>query len=95
MSSIKDRGAYVRHDRVRLKIRRIEANRYRVSDLKGGGIEYRKRHDLPDAIAKAIDSAQAAHLYVDGWLNRAGRWSLDSGSARETPGEFVQGSYEQ
>ena len=89
MSKPNDRGAYVRQDRVRLRIRRVQANRYRVSDLNGRGIEYRKRHDLPDAIAKAVDGAQTGHVYVEGWLNRAGRWSMDSGSASEIPDSDV------
>jgi hypothetical protein len=84
MSKVEDRGAYVRNERIRLRIRRVDADRYRVSDANGHGVEFRKRHDLPDAVAKAVDAAADGVVFVEGWLNRAGRWSIRTDSVKAT-----------
>ena len=49
-----------------------------MSDLNGRGLEYRKRHELPDAVAKTIDKTTDGVIYVDGWISRNGRWSVRS-----------------
>ena len=66
----------IRHDRVPLRVRRLDENRYRVTDVRGHGLEYRKRADFtPEALA-AIDAAVGKEVVLEGWLNRSGRWSI-------------------
>jgi hypothetical protein len=66
----------IRRNRVSLKIRRVGENRYRITDAKGRGLEYRKRADFTPASRLAIDAAAGKEVIVTGWLNRFGRWSI-------------------
>ena len=66
----------IRRQRVSLKVRRIGENRYRITDTKGRGLEYRKRADFTPETLFAIDAAAGREVIVTGWLNRFGRWSI-------------------
>jgi len=66
----------IRRERVRLKVRRVGENRYRITDTSGRGLEYRKRSDFTRDALHAIDAAAGRDVIVTGWLNRFGRWSI-------------------
>ena len=66
----------IRHERVPLKIRKVGENRYRITDAKGRGLEYRKRADFTAQTRHTIDAAAGREVIVTGWLNRFGRWSI-------------------
>ena len=66
----------IRHDRVPLRVRKVGDNRYRITDLNGRGLEYRKRGDFTSEALAAIDAANGKDAMLEGWLNRFGRWSI-------------------
>lgn len=66
----------ISRQRITLKIRRVEQNRYRLTDGKGRGLEYRKRADLSPAVAAHVDAAVGKDVLFEGWLNHHGRWSI-------------------
>ena len=70
-------------------------NRYRVTDTKGRGLEYRKRHDFSADALSAIDAAESQQVLLEGWLNRSGRWSI-SGTLAElgcSPGAEMEAKH--
>jgi len=72
----------ITQERVQLRVRRIEENRYRVTYVKGQGIEYRKRYDFtPEALA-ILDAAAGKEVVFEGRLNRWGRWSISGVAAK-------------
>jgi hypothetical protein len=66
----------ISRERITLKIRRIEENRYRLTDLKGRGLEYRKRADLSPVVASRVDAAAGKEILIEARLNRHGRWLI-------------------
>jgi len=66
----------IRHDRVPLRVRRLDDNRFRVTDVRGHGLEYRKRADFTAEVLTLIDAASGKEVVLEGWLNRSGRWSI-------------------
>jgi len=73
----------IRHGRVPLRIRRVDENRYRVTDADGRGLQYRKRADFSADALRALDAGGGREVVLEGWLNRFGRWSI-SGPRVET-----------
>jgi hypothetical protein len=66
----------ITHERIPLRVRRLDENRYRVTDAKGRGLEYRKRYDFTSEALALIDGAAGKEVVLEGWLNRSGRWSI-------------------
>ena len=66
----------ISRERITLKIRRVEENRYRLTDVKGRGLEYRKKADLSPVVTAHVDAAAGKDVLFEGWLNRHGRWSI-------------------
>jgi hypothetical protein len=66
----------IRHDRVTVRLRRLDHNHYRLADANGRGIEYRKRNTLAPGIVAAADSAGGRDILLLARLNHAGRWSI-------------------
>jgi hypothetical protein len=60
----------ITQERVSLRVRRLEDNRYRVTDAKGQGIEYRKRYDFTSKVLAIIDGAAGKEVVLEGRLNR-------------------------
>jgi hypothetical protein len=72
----------ITQERVPLRVRRIEENRYRVTDVKGQGTEYRKRYDFTAEALAIIDGAAGKEVVLEGRLNRWGRWSISGVRAK-------------
>lgn len=66
----------IRQQRIPLRLRRLEPNRYRLANANGRGLEYRKKAELPSAIAAHADTAAGKDVLVEARLNRSGRWSI-------------------
>jgi hypothetical protein len=66
----------IAHERIPLRVRRLDENRYRVSDAKGRSVEYRKRCDFTREALELVDGAAGKEVILEGWLNRSGRWSI-------------------
>ena len=66
----------ITHERIPLRVRRLDENRYRVTDAKGRGLEYRKRYDFTAEALALIDGAAGKEVVLEGWLNSRGRWSI-------------------
>lgn len=73
----------ITHERIPLRVRRLDENRYRVTDARGRAIEYRKRYDFTREALAIIDGAAGKEVVLEGWLNRQGRWSI-TGALYET-----------
>ena len=66
----------ISRERITLKIRRVEENRYRLTDARGRGLEYRKKADLSRVVAAQVDAAAGKDILLEGRLNCHGRWSI-------------------
>ena len=75
-------GSDITHERIPLRVRRLEENRYRVTDAKGQGAEYRKRYDFTPKTLAIIDGAVGKEIVLEGRLTRRGRWSISGVPAR-------------
>ena len=71
-----DHKSDIRHQRIGLKIRRLDPDRYRLTDVNGRGLEYRKKTDLASEIAAYVDAAAGKDVLVEAYLNHRGRWTI-------------------
>jgi hypothetical protein len=72
----------ITQERIPLRVRRLDENRYRVTDAKGQGVEYRKRYDFTAEALAMIDAASGKDVVLEGRLNRWGRWSISGAPAK-------------